>query len=98
MAADSSSRGVEAWLALYENNLETVVRAGENAGKTLRHDYVVRRLIGPLTPDREGRLALRREIALDADWKRADLGVAVFVQDKASGEIVQALQRHACAG
>jgi hypothetical protein len=26
----------------------------------------------------------------------ADLGVAVFVQDKASGEIVQALQRHAC--
>ncbi len=88
--------GLEAWLALYENNLETVVRAGENAGKTLRHDYVVRRLIGPLTPDREGRLALRRDIALDADWKRTDLGVAVFVQDKASGEIVQALQRHAC--
>lgn len=88
--------GLEAWLALYENNLESVVRAGENAGKTLRHDYVVRRLIGPLTPDREGRLALRQQIALDADWKRADLGVAVFVQDKASGEIVQALQRHAC--
>ena len=88
--------GLEAWLALYENNLESVVRAGENAGKTLRHDYVVRRLLGPLTPDREGRLVLRQEIALQADWKRADLGVAAFVQDRASGEIVQALQRHAC--
>lgn len=88
--------GLEAWLALYENNLESVVRAGENAGKTLRHDYVVRRLVGPLTPDREGRLALDRQIELDANWKRADLGVVVFVQDKVSGEIVQALQRHAC--
>lgn len=88
--------GLETWLALYENNLESVVRAGENAGKTLHHDYVVRRLVGPLALDGKGRLALRRQIALEADWKPADLGVAVFVQDRASGEIVQALQRHAC--
>lgn len=87
----------EVWLALYENNLESQVRAGENSGKTLRHDYVVRRLIGPLMPDPDGRLSLRQQIALDAGWKRADLGVVVFVQDKASGEILQALQRHACA-
>lgn len=88
--------GLETWLALYENNLKSVVRAGENAGNTLRHDYVVRRLVGPLALDGKGLLALRQQIALDVDWKRADLGVVVFVQDKASGEIVQALQRHAC--
>lgn len=88
----------EAWLALYENNLESRVRAGENAGKTLRHDYVVRRLIGPLAPDAAGRVPLRQQIALAADWKPADLGVAVFVQDTVTGEIVQALQRHACPG
>jgi len=88
---------VEVWLALYENNLESQVRAGENAGKTLRHDYVVRRLIGPLTPDKEGRLSLRQDIAFDAGWKRVDLGVAAFVQDKSSGEILQALQRPACS-
>lgn len=87
---------VDVWLALYENNLESQVRAGENAGKTLRHDYVVRRLIGPLTPNREGRLSLRQKIAPDAGWKPADLGVVVFVQDRATGEILQALQRHAC--
>ncbi len=87
----------EAWLALYENNLESQVRAGENSGKTLHHDYVVRRLIGPLTPDKQGRVVLRQEFALEADWKRADLGVAAFVQDKTTGEILQAVQRPACA-
>jgi hypothetical protein len=81
---------------LYENNLESRVQAGENAGKVLRHDYVVRRLIGPLPPDTDGRLSLRQLIPLDPGWKRADLGVVAFVQDKTSGEIVQALQRHAC--
>ncbi len=94
----ATNAAAEAYLALYENNLESQVRAGENAGKTLSHDYVVRRLIGPLRPDPAGRLSLRQKIALEADWKRADLGVAVFVQDKATGEIVQALQRHACPG
>ncbi|OHC66725.1 MAG: hypothetical protein A3H93_11115 [Rhodocyclales bacterium RIFCSPLOWO2_02_FULL_63_24] len=92
----ASNAAAEAWLALYENNLESQVRAGENAGKTLRHDYVVRRLIGPLALGGDGRLALRQQIALDPGWKPADLGVVAFVQDKASGEIVQALQRHAC--
>jgi len=92
----AANAGAEAWLAVYENNLESQVRAGENSGKTLHHDYVVRRLIGPLAPDQAGRLSLRQQIALEAGWKRADLGVVVFVQDKASGEILQALQRHAC--
>lgn len=87
---------VDVYLALYENNLESQVRAGENAGRTLRHDFVVRRLVGPLVPDAKGRLTLRQEIALEPDWKRADLGVAAFVQDRATGEILQALQRHAC--
>ena len=70
----------------------------ETSGKTLRHDYVVRRLIGPLASSQEGRLSLRQQIALDAGWKRVDLGVVVFVQDSTSGEILQALQRHACPG
>ena len=92
----AATPAAETYVALYENNLESQVRAGENSGKTLRHDYVVRRLIGPLAPDREGRVSLRQQIALEPGWKRADLGVAVFVQDKATGEILQALQRHSC--
>lgn len=91
-----ANASTETYIALYENNLESQVRAGENSGKTLRHDYVVRRLIGPLAPDREGRVSLRRQITPEPGWKRVDLGVAAFVQDKATGEILQALQRHAC--
>lgn len=90
--------GLEAWLAVYENALETSVGAGENSGKTLRHDYVVRRLIGPLTPGRDLRAPLRHALMLDPAWKRADLGVVAFVQDRISGEVVQALQRPLCAG
>ncbi|MGB4765610.1 MAG: DUF1223 domain-containing protein [Rugosibacter sp.] len=86
----------EAYLAVYENNLESQVHAGENFGKTLHHDYVVRRLIGPLPLDKAGHIDLRQDIALDASWKRADLGMAVFVQNKATGEILQALQHPAC--
>ncbi|MBK8121233.1 MAG: DUF1223 domain-containing protein [Sulfuritalea sp.] len=92
----AASAAAETYVALYENNLESQVRAGENSGKTLRHDFVVRRLIGPLVPDREGRVSLRQQIALEPAWKLADLGVVAFVQDKTTGEILQALQRHAC--
>ncbi|MBK6908426.1 MAG: DUF1223 domain-containing protein [Rhodocyclaceae bacterium] len=88
--------GAEAWLALYENKLESRVLAGENIGKVLRHDSVVRRLFGPLAPDASGKLVLNQTIALDSDWKLADMGAVAFVQDRSSGEILQALQRPAC--
>lgn len=39
--------GAQAYLALYENNLANQVTAGENKGKQLRHDFVVRELTGP---------------------------------------------------
>ncbi len=39
---------------------------------------------------------LLQDIALDASEKRADLGMAVFVQNKATGEMLQALHHPAC--
>jgi hypothetical protein len=86
----SANNSMDLYLALYENNLETRVIAGENRGRLLRHDYVVRRLIGPepVAPDRttrwEGRLTLA------ADWKIANMGLAAFVQSTRSGEVYQA--------
>lgn len=95
-AARVTHSSADAWLAIYQHNLESAVGSGENAGKTLRHDYVVRRLIGPLAPGRDGVVSLRRQLAIDPDWKQRDMGIVAFVQDRASGEVVQALQRHAC--
>lgn len=78
------------YVALYENNLETEVKAGENRGHRLRHDYVVRSLLGPI-PVVAGKPAhWTGEIALAKDWKTEDLGVAAFVQADGNGEILQA--------
>jgi hypothetical protein len=86
----------EMYVALYENNLTGRIEAGENRGLTLRHDYVVRRLLGPTPLDKSGAAHDAPQIVLDASWKQDDLGVAVFVQDRDSGEILQALALPLC--
>jgi len=82
----------QAFVALYENGLVTEVKAGENRGATLRHDHVVRRWFGPLDPA----LPFRRVVPLEPDWNAQRLGVAAFVQDDASGEILQATALGVC--
>ncbi len=81
------------YVALFENNLETQVEAGENRGRRLRHDYVVRTLLGPFPVTNGRELRQENKIALAADWKIADLGVAAFVQSERTGEILQATAR-----
>lgn len=84
---------MELYVALYENNLESQVQAGENSGKRLRHDYVVRTLIGPVTASPDKATRQEMQIPLAAEWKRADLGLAAFVQSAKSGEVLQATTR-----
>jgi hypothetical protein len=78
-------------LAVFENRVVSHVNAGENDGRTLEHDYVVRRLFK--YPFADGRDAFERQLSLpmDKEWKRDRLGVALFVQDNQSGEILQAM-------
>jgi hypothetical protein len=85
----------ELYLALHENRLGSQVAAGENAGNLLRHDFVVRALRGPL-PTRGAKAS--QTFVLEPGWKRADLGVTAFVQDVASGRVLQALQLPLCQG
>lgn len=92
VAPSATVRGAGLYLALYENRLSSKVTAGENAERTLRHDYVVRELAGPF--DAAG---VRHRFSLRPDWKAADLGVAAFVLD-ARGMTLQALARPACPG
>ena len=78
------------YVALYENRLTSAVTAGENAGHTLRHDYVVRQWIGPLDVDAQGVARLQRTLPLHSDWKLPDLGFVVFIQQQ-TGDVLQAL-------
>jgi hypothetical protein len=80
---------------LTESGLRTEVGAGENRGRSLRHDHVVRVWIGPLAMT-DGRVELERRIALDQTWQPAQLGLHGFVQDQDSGRVLQAVGVDRC--
>jgi hypothetical protein len=87
------------YLATYENKLASQVTAGENRGARLAHDYVVLEWRGPYGfPASSPRLLERRELPLLPKAIPANSGVAAFVQDRRSGDILQALMLPACPG
>lgn len=89
VAADRQQAGL--YVALYENKLHSVVTAGENTGRTLHHDFVVRRWLGPIALDSQGNLAYTSPLTLSSEWKPADLGLVVFVQQRHTGDVLQGL-------
>lgn len=84
----------ELFIAAYRSRLESRVSAGENRGRTLKHDYVVLEWQGPFGIT--GALQDRRRLPLVPGAGAADSGVAAFVQDRRTGEVLQALLRSAC--
>jgi hypothetical protein len=83
-------KGVQVWVASFENGLSSRVTAGENAGKRLEHDYVVRELAGPFSIGPDGHAQLEHRIKLQSDWNAERMGIAVFVERRDSGEILEA--------
>lgn len=85
------------YLGAYENKLVSEVKAGENRGRTLPHDYVVLQWVGPLE-FRSAKLLERQRLALLPKAVAANSGVIAFVQNKATSEVLQALMLPACPG
>src|SRR5262245_2990796 len=86
------------YIAAYQNRLSSKVTAGENRGRTLAHDYVVLEWQGPFGFDPQARLLERRDLALVPKAGPGDSGVAAFVQNRRTGEVLQALMLPACPG
>jgi hypothetical protein len=82
--AELRERKLSLMLAVYEVGLETPVKRGENGGRTLRDDYVVRSLKRAARLDGQPSATVEMSLALDRVWKRENLGVAAFVQDARS--------------
>lgn len=85
----------ELYLASFENKLVSSVSAGENEGRKLQHDYVVFEWVGPV-PFRAGKLAEKRSLPLVPGAVPAHSGVAAFVQNRRTAEVLQALMLPAC--
>lgn len=79
------------YVAVYENNLHSKVTVGENAGQTLQHDYVTRQWHGPFRVNTQGVARFQQRLPLGKDWQPANLGLAVFVQQQHSSDVLQAL-------
>jgi hypothetical protein len=74
------------FVALTEDGLSSKVRAGENRGVTLRHDHVVRNMVGPLPALGAD---VRIDMPADADVSKSTL--VAFAQDPHSGDVAQVL-------
>lgn len=68
-------------LVVFESGFRTDVARGENGGRTLENDFVVRRLERIVSMAAAmGSTSHSAVIALDPRWKTERLGVAIFVQ------------------
>jgi hypothetical protein len=98
--ADAAARArptpVALYLAITESGLSSKVTRGENEGTTLAHDHVVRAWVGPIRLA-GGSVRVQREITLAPEWSRAQLDVVAFVEDQATGVVLQAVNAGRCA-
>ena len=81
-------------VALTQSGLASDVKAGENAGKRLLHDHVVRawRAGAPIGVAGE----LRQHFSLPLPAERGPLEIVAFAENTATGEVLQALALPVC--
>ncbi len=79
--------GFHNYVALTENGLSSHVRAGENRGKRLEHDAVVRAFAGPLPLAGAG---VSLPVPKDVDLSKSSL--VAFAQRSRDGAVAQVLK------
>ncbi len=72
---------------VYENDLSTDVKHGENSGETLNHQQVVRYMSQAQNLQQNN----QHRIAIEPDWNPQNIGVAVLVTSPGERDYLQAL-------
>jgi hypothetical protein len=85
LVADGLAKNDELYAVIYESDLATKVTRGENRGRKINNDYVVRSLV-QVEPGRS-------VLDIKSDWETDNLGVVIFAQDKRTLQI-QAVRRY----
>ena len=88
---DPASARLQLLLAITEDDLTTNVHGGENGGRTLNHNAVVRDL-HPLGNTADGKFDKTISLPEKTDWKKGNLRAIVFAQDPKSGTILGAAE------
>ncbi|MDP3088026.1 MAG: DUF1223 domain-containing protein [Methylotenera sp.] len=88
-------KNVDIFVAIYENKLVSHVKAGENNGRELKHDYVVRNFFGAYQLNNQNEFA--KNFSLKSELKGRHAGVVIFAQDNNTGEILQSLALPFCS-
>src|SRR6476646_11501331 len=83
-------------LALVQNGLVSDVKAGENAGKRLQHDHVVRQWRQAVALDSSGAGPGKLSLALPAD--PGPLSIVLLAENARTGDVLQVLELPLCAG
>ncbi len=86
LSGASIQEPADVWVAVTESNLETAVKAGENAGKNVQHAAVVRSLhkIGAVQAKDSSPFVATQQIKFKSNWKTENLRIVVFVQERKS--------------
>lgn len=77
---------LEAWMVLTEDGLTTIVKRGENGGRTLQHDAVVRAVFGS-GRDLTIPIMLGFHAEIRPEWRRERLHAVVVLQGKRTHRI-----------
>ncbi len=97
LSGGSPKHGADVLLAVTEDNLASNVTRGENAGVQMNHRAVVRQLsvLGRVNSD--GAFSAGRDLNLSGNWKRENLHIVAFVQDRGTKQIRAASTRSLAA-
>ena len=89
---DDAADKPDVLLAVTESHLHSNVRAGENAGRGLEHDGVVRQLVklGKANSTGDTSFETQTPIKLGKEWKRENLHAVVFIQSTRNRRILAA--------
>ncbi len=87
---NAATDNVRAHIAIYENHIVREIGGGENSGKTLTHDFVVRHWSDAIELSR-GKTIKMLSLEIDENWETENLGLAVIVINSSTGETLQAV-------
>ena len=102
VTAEASVRNPELYqggrlvLAIFENGLVSSVTAGENDGRELKHDYVVRKMYSPESLSEKGSTSKTLNIIIPPEWDNTKTGIAAFIEHPQHGTLQAVASKLSC--